>query len=776
MTNNAYEDILLPDVDLFNIDSVKAFNEARQKRISAGDKNPPPEAIFRERLQTPPPKHRQAKDHEILAGFLSATPNTRKRALNDLIKKQKADGLWEEEGDKSITVSEDESDKEVQRQLRDSDKDQDASLIPSSRKLLTASDLQEYNPSKHGGLIIPSVMQNPSGGVVYRYLYDHSLMKAMISPLGIPWHATKGSPFANSFSYHGFEWDIPSKTVFISSEKCAKLLSKIAPFRICSASHTKNEVLSLLGSLYHATFVYREGRAYINNVIAWIRHFPSSSHQEAFIRHHAPPSLITDPTWWSDILQEDSFFRSIALRPPTQDMDIWVDASTSWGIGILIGGRWDAWRLNRDVLQAGSGKDIAWLEALAVEFMVGVLVAQGHRSMDILIRSDNQGVIVPREQCFNSWTSPFAIRRTEAQSARGISEDDTKKLFDVMLHSVDINTRKTYSTGLTRFHKFCDKRGISEDLRMPASEELLSLFISSHAGAVSDSTVNNWLAGLHFWHTINSAPWHGDGSGLLSRTYTRVRKMVPISLRRAKHPLVTIEHMQTLHSGLNHSDPFDIAVWATAAVAFWSCCHLGELVIPSASGFDQNKHVTHNAKLTFGFTNSSKDSQGTEFATLPIPWSKTTGNEGASISITARPGNPLCPLLAIRRHISLNFSRPPNIPLFSFNSSSKEGWSLMTKDLFLRWCNKIWTAAGMPEMPGHSFRIGGATHLLLMGVHPDIVATQGRWLLRAFLEYWRRIDSILPLFISSHQSFASHLSIQLSMKTYAKRHGLPASV
>ncbi|KAJ2935338.1 hypothetical protein H1R20_g1756, partial [Candolleomyces eurysporus] len=160
MTNNAYEDILLPDVDLFNIDSVKAFNEARQKRISAGDKNPPPEAIFRERLQTPPPKDRQAKDHEIIAGFLSATPNTRRRALNDLIKKQKEDGLWEEEGDRSITVSDDESDEEVRRQLGDSDKDQNASLIPLSKKLLTASDLQDFNPSKHGGLIIPSVMQN----------------------------------------------------------------------------------------------------------------------------------------------------------------------------------------------------------------------------------------------------------------------------------------------------------------------------------------------------------------------------------------------------------------------------------------------------------------------------------------------------------------------------------------------------------------------------------------------------------------------------------------
>jgi hypothetical protein len=149
---------------------------------------------------------------------------------------------------------------------------------------------------------------------MYRYLYDYDLMKAMISPLSVPWHSAKGSPFYDTFSYHGFKWDIPSKTVSMSAEKRAKLSSKIAPFLICSASHSKNEVLSLLGSLYHTTFVYCEGRGYINNIIAWIRHFPSSSpFQNTFIRHHAPPSIFSDLTWWNSILQESSFSRSIAL-------------------------------------------------------------------------------------------------------------------------------------------------------------------------------------------------------------------------------------------------------------------------------------------------------------------------------------------------------------------------------------------------------------------------------------------------------------------------------
>ncbi|KAG1818951.1 hypothetical protein EV424DRAFT_1323539, partial [Suillus variegatus] len=60
--------------------------------------------------------------------------------------------------------------------------------------------------------------------------------------------------------------------------------------------------------------------------------------------------------------------------------------------------------------------------------------------------------------------------------------------------------------------------------------------------------------------------------------------------------------------------------------------------------------------------------------------------------------------------------------------------------------------AGHSTMPGHAFRIGGATELLFEGVHPDIVATQGRCKSRAFLDYWRQIESILPLFIATASS------------------------
>lgn len=89
--------------------------------------------------------------------------------------------------------------------------------------------------------------------------------------------------------------------------------------------------------------------------------------------------------------------------------------------------------------------------------------------------------------------------------------------------------------------------------------------------------------------------------------------------------------------------------------------------------------------------------------------------------------------------------------------------------------NAIWSAAGHPIMPGHAFRIGGATELLLEGVHPDIVATQGRWKSRAFLEYWRQIESVLPLFIATASSTPIALTrLQSSMHEYRRTRSIPS--
>jgi hypothetical protein len=135
-----------------------------------------------------------------------------------------------------------------------------------------------------------------------------------------------------------------------------------------------------------------------------------------------------------------------------------------------------------------------------------------------------------------------------------------------MVRSLDTNTRSNYGAGLLRFMQFCDSINIPEAERMPAAEVLLSQFAAAFAGTTSEKMLNNWLAGVQFWHVINGAQWRG--SQFLHHTRRGFSKMVPPSSRRAKHPPVTIDTLTILHDHLDLSDPFDAAVSAVAMVSF----------------------------------------------------------------------------------------------------------------------------------------------------------------------------------------------------------------
>ncbi|KAI6107296.1 hypothetical protein EDD16DRAFT_1695074 [Pisolithus croceorrhizus] len=271
-----------------------------------------------------------------------------------------------------------------------------------------------------------------------------------------------------------------------------------------------------------------------------------------------------------------------------------------------------------------------------------------------------------------------------------------------MLQSLDVNTCSNYGTGLLRFTQFCDQTSVPESAHMPASTELLSLFSTHHTSQLSEKMLNNWLTGLHFWHIVNGASWNGND--MLHHIQRGFSKLVPTSSKRAKCPPVTLDALCTLHDWLNLTDTFDAAIWALAAIAFWSCCQLGELLVPSAHSFDSSKHAPHSI---LPLSISSLEN-GTQYSSFHIPCA----------------------------------SLPSQAPLFTFHATSH--WSLMTCTWFLQRCNQVWVSAGFPNMPGHAFCIGGATKLLLQGVPPDIVATQGCWKSQAFLDYWHQINSILP--------------------------------
>jgi len=72
----------------------------------------------------------------------------------------------------------------------------------------------------------------------------------------------------------------------------------------------------------------------------------------------------------------------------------------------------------------------------------------------------------------------------------------------------------------------------------------------------------------------------------------------------------------------------------------------------------------------------------------------------------------------------------------------------MTNMWFMESCRGAWKKEGLDLLEGHSFRIGGTTHHLMSGVDPWVVMVIGRWLLNTFLMYLRKVEEVLPNFIS----------------------------
>ncbi|KAK0452512.1 DNA breaking-rejoining enzyme [Armillaria borealis] len=323
---------------------------------------------------------------------------------------------------------------------------------------------------------------------------------------------------------------------------------------------------------------------------------------------------------------------------------------------------------------------------------------------------------------------------------------------NVMANSVTEEARGNYGAGLLRFTQFCDAYSVPESLRIPASEPLLALFVSEMgAGKVQPSTIDTWLSGLALWHDIQCAHWYGGR--ILSRTKQGAAAMAPPSPHTPRLP-VTEKHLNALRSHLCLEDPFDAAVWAVASVAWHSCSRLGELIFSKSKPFQPSRHVHRGCPRTLG-----KSSNDHEWMNLFIPFTKTTKYRGDWISITST-NDDLDPLAAIRNHLRVNDDLPQSAPLFAYRT--QEGWHALDKESFLSRCSQIWSFDGLDAAGGHSFRIGGTTHLLLLGVEPWVVMKQGRWSSKAFLLYWRKVEEILPLFIGDAMDKFSSLKDSIS--------------
>lgn len=141
---------------------------------------------------------------------------------------------------------------------------------------------------------------------------------------------------------------------------------------------------------------------------------------------------------------------------------------------------------------------------------------------------------------------------------------------------------------------------------------------------------------------------------------------------------------------------------------------------------------------------------------------------------TAQPNYlDVCPVEAMDNHLRINHLVSDDAPLFAFQSDDDSGWAMILKHRFMSTCSKIWAAANMEVVFGHSFRIGSSLELLVSGVAPEIVAVLGGWTSLAFLLYWRRIEDIIPMHITKAYQKKRLIELAADFESFHIRSNIP---
>jgi hypothetical protein len=230
---------------------------------------------------------------------------------------------------------------------------------------------------------IKTIREHVMNGTVYPYGFEE--IDEITNPLGIPWESSKDVPFSDVVPFIGFAWNLARKRVFLPESKKEKYLHAIVEWKQRSR-HTLDDVRKLYGKLLYACLITPQGRSYLTNFEKMMGTFQD----RPFLPRHPPAHLNEDLAWWERTLTSPSLSREIPGGRSVINVHGYSDASSTIGIGIVLGNKWRAWRLLPN--WKSGGRDIGWAEAIGMELLVRTTLKFG-TFPGIQLHGDNTGVV-----------------------------------------------------------------------------------------------------------------------------------------------------------------------------------------------------------------------------------------------------------------------------------------------------------------------------------------------------------------------------------------------
>ena len=204
--------------------------------------------------------------------------------------------------------------------------------------------------------------------------------------LGFPVMSEKVVGPSTVLEFLGFVIDTAAMEIRLPEEKLLHLKSLLRAW-ISRRSCTKRELLSLIGSLQHASAVVKPGRIFLRRMIDLSKR---QMHLDALLRLNA--EFRADLRWWATFIglwNGVSIISALCRRP----VDAWLtsDASGSWGCGAYFHRCW----FNISWVACPSWTDVP----IAVRELLPIVIScalWGHqmRNLHVQCRCDNAAVVV----------------------------------------------------------------------------------------------------------------------------------------------------------------------------------------------------------------------------------------------------------------------------------------------------------------------------------------------------------------------------------------------
>ncbi|OAV86344.1 hypothetical protein PTTG_08633, partial [Puccinia triticina 1-1 BBBD Race 1] len=216
---------------------------------------------------------------------------------------------------------------------------------------------------------------------VFRWVDDNLFVKTLNSKvemdhivkqseqLGVKTNATKYSPFKEEQKYIGFVWNTTKKTVCLPNDKKYQQVQQVKAFLTPNAEFSFAQVEQLAGRLNHVSYILPQLRCYLNSLYRWLNDWIHRRTERTL-----PEDAKTDLEYWLSTLLQYKETRMIQNPDPIEIG--WVgNASTGFGIGVLIGKRWAQFQLTQEWDKGPEPKrDIAWLETVTIR--IGLIALQ----------------------------------------------------------------------------------------------------------------------------------------------------------------------------------------------------------------------------------------------------------------------------------------------------------------------------------------------------------------------------------------------------------------